>query len=537
MKNLILLCLLSVSACAFADDNALPAQSFDTTREFVNPMLWEDVPDPDVIRVGEYYYLVSTTMHLMPGGPVMRSKDLVNWEIVSYIFDTLNDTPRYDMHDGTVYGKGQWATSLRYKDGVFYAYFSPNDVPYRGFVYTTTDPEKGWTLHSRIPHFHDASLFFDEDGRNYIVHSTGMIRELNADLTDVEPGGLDMQIFERDSTETALLEGSRMVKHNGKYYLLMVSWPANENRREVCYRADNIAGPYEKKVILEDNFEGYGYVGQGCIVDGADGKWYGVIFQDRGGVGRVLNLMPCTWVEGWPMLGDASGRIPKVMRKPLAGCSSSPLVVSDDFSGETLGLTWEWNHNPVNGEWSLTERPGYLRLKTNRVVDNLFEATNTLSQRMEGPGCSASVALDISHMKDGDVTGLAAFNGHSGLLSVVAEGKKKYLVMSSNVVNFNREDWSVADVDVEEMEKVELKGKKVYLRIDADFRLYQDLATFYYSTDNENWTKIGSPFKMRFDYTRLFMGTRYAIYNYATKSLGGYVDVDWFNYNKVENRP
>ncbi len=534
MRNLVLICLLTLSVHA-SGDNLMPGpQSLDTKRDFVNPVLWEDVPDPDVIRVGDYFYLVSTTMHLMPGGPVMRSRDLVNWEIVSYLFDTLNDTPRYDLREGTVYGKGQWATSLRYKDGVFYAYFSPNDNPYRGYVYTTTDPAQGWTLKSRLPHFHDASLFFDDDGRNYMVHSTGMLRELNADLTDVEEGGVDMQIFERDSTETGLLEGSRMIKHNGKYYLLMVSWPTNCNRRQVCFRADNITGPYEKMVILEDNFDGFGYVGQGCIVDDAQGNWYGVIFQDRGGIGRVLTLMPCRWVDGWPMLGDKNGRVPKVMKKPVQGCAASPLVVSDDFNEEKLGMTWEWNHNPVNDAWSLTERPGYMRLKTNRIVTNLYDATNTLSQRMEGPECTASVAIDLSHMKDGDVAGLAAFNGHSGLLSVIKEGKKRYLVMSTNVVNFNEKDWSVADVEAEEVERVALKEKRVYLRIDADFRLGRSIATFYYSTDNESWTKIGSDFQMRFDFTRLFMGTRYAIYNYATKSLGGYVDVDWFDYDKPD---
>ena len=385
---------------------------------FTNPMLWADVPDPDVIRVGEYFYMVSTTMHLMPGAPVMRSRDLVNWETVSYLFDTLHDTPKYDMEQGTVYGRGQWATSLRYRDGKFYALFSPNDAPYRSYVYVTDDPAKGWTLHSRMKHFHDASLFFDDDGRAYVFSGTGRLTELEPDLSDVKTGGVDMTVFQRDAEETGLLEGSRVVKHDGKYYLLMISWPNGGKRRQVCYRADAITGLYEKKVILCDNFAGFPYVGQGTIVDDSQGNWYGVIFQDRGAVGRVLTLSPCRWVDGWPMLGDADGRVPLTMDVPVQGGKKIPLVVSDDFKKKKLDIHWQWNHNPVDGAWSLTERKGWLRLKTNVVTDNLYEARNTLTQRMEGPACTGTVWMDVRGMKDGDRAGLAAFNGHSGVSSI-----------------------------------------------------------------------------------------------------------------------
>ena len=137
-----------------------------------NPVLWADVPDPDVIRVGDDFYMVSTTMHLMPGCPVMHSKDLVNWRTIGYVFDRLEDTPRYDLEGGTVYGKGQWATSIRYRDGRFYVLFSPNDQPYKSYIYTTTDPAGKWELLARTDHFHDASLLLDDDGRNYVFYAT-----------------------------------------------------------------------------------------------------------------------------------------------------------------------------------------------------------------------------------------------------------------------------------------------------------------------------------------------------------------------------
>lgn len=211
----------------------------------------------------------------------MKSKDLVHWEIVNYVFDKLTDNSKYDLVDGTVYGRGQWASSIRYHKGNFYVLFSPNDEPFRAYLYSTTNPAGKWTLVSRTQHFHDASLFFDDDDRIYVFSGTGSLKELKSDFSDVKPDGVNMKIFERDKEETGLLEGSQVIKHNGKYYLLMISWPKNGKRRQVCYRADKITGPYEKKVILEDNFNGFPYAGQGCIIDDEKGNWYGLVFQDR----------------------------------------------------------------------------------------------------------------------------------------------------------------------------------------------------------------------------------------------------------------
>ena len=502
---------------------------------FKNPMMWADTPDPDVIRVGDDYWLVTTTMHLMPGAPVMHSKDLVNWKTVSYVFPSLHDTPKYDMNGGTVYGRGQWATSIRYVDGTYYIYFSPNDEPFKGYVYTSKDPRKGWTLAHRIPHFHDASLFFDDDKRAYIFYGTGEMKELMPDLSGVKPGGRQGKVFERDEEETGLLEGSRFIKHDGRYYLIMISWPNGKPRRQVCYRADNIEGPYEKKVILESTFGGFPYAGQGTIVDDGKGNWYGVIFQDRGGVGRVLTLMPCTWKDGWPMLGDENGKIPTVMGKPLAGFSDGEIVSSDDFDSERMNIDWQWNHNPVNEAWSLTERKGWLRLKTSRVTDNLYLAPNTLTQRMEGPECSGIVKMDISHMKDGDIAGFSAFNGDAGVVKIVKDGKKVFVVSDSQKVELTDKEKRVTKVDVTESYRQQLrKQKEIYFRIDANFLPGKDVADFYYSTDGKDWVKVLEGYKMIFDYRRFFMGSKFAIFNYATKKTGGYVDIDWFNYSKSE---
>ena len=533
-----------------------------------NPMLWADVPDPDVIRVGDTFYLVSTTMHLMPGGPVMASKDLEHWETVGYIFDKLTDSPKYDLQEGTVYGRGQWATSLKYHDGKFWALLAPNEAGAMGDTYIFTAPkaEGPWTSHARLRHFHDATLFFDDDGTPYVFFGTGEMCQLTRDLKGVVEGSL-RHYFQREEDERGLLEGTRVIKHNGTYYAQLIShvYAPGRHRREVCYRTKDLNGKWEKNTILESDFGGFGYLAQGTIVDTEEGDWYGIMFQDRGGVGRVLTISPVRWIDGWPQLGDENGKVPTTMRTyrsltpdPSRGGEGSDytagIVQSDDFSNHTsqfstlsshLKLCWQWNHNPVDKAWSLTERPGWLRLKTSRVVPNLYLAPNTLTQRMEGPPCSGYIKMDVSKMKDGDCAGLAAFNGDSGVLTIMKVGKKLVLEMSEQKVSLTDREKDVTKVEVKTVETVDLNWAKnekrgtrnvVFLKVTGDFQPgHGDAANFYYSLDGKEWTQIGTKnYRCVFDYRRFFMGSKFGIFNYATKSVGGYVDVDEFCYEVAE---
>ena len=477
-----------------------------------NPLFWADYPDPDIIRVGEYYYLVTTTMHLMPGAPIMRSKDLQHWETVSYLFDELKDIPAYDLNGGTKYGQGQWATSLRYHKGKFYALFVTNGVP-GSWIYTTEDPAKGWTLHSHLKGFyHDASLFFDDDDRVYVFSGSGSvdITELEADLSKEKEGGFKRHLEVQDTYDHGLLEGSRVIKHNGYYYLIMISWPRT-GRHQLAYRAKSLDGRWEKRDILTDNFDQIGNVGQGTIVDGPNGEWYGVIFQDRGGVGRILTLSPVRWVDGWPLIGDEDGQV--------TPCNEV----------STVTLDRQWNHNPDKTAYTYNAKKKELVLRTASVVDNLFMARNTLTWRMWGPTCSDTVCLDISGMKDGDRAGFAAFNGDAGLLTVCKDGGKTQLVLTEESVVLNQQK-QVTDNKVTEKARVDIKGKQVWLRIHGDFNRGRDMATFEYSLDGKTFLPLGGEFKMRFDYRRLFMGTRYAVFNYATKTKGGQVKVKNFQF-------
>lgn len=567
--------------CLFA------ALSFATSAKdtYRNPVINADVPDISVCKVADTYYMVSTTMHLMPGAPIMKSKDMVNWEVISYVFDRIDDGDRYNLIDGqTVYGQGQWASSLRYHMGKFYVWFTANGEPGKGFVFEADQAEGPWRLVTRPPHMHDASLFFDEDGKRYLFTGSGSSTVVELDENfHPKKGGLNKKVVDasNDPDERgALLEGSSVIKHNGKYYICMISmkWGAEGRvRREVCYRADNIEGPYEKKIILETPFESYGGVGQGCLVgdDQSDQNWWALIFQDRGGIGRVPCALPVTWVEGWPMVGEFTGEINdaiaeckhdnptgnirldrRAYRTPSDLSKRHPsvkgLIGSDEFdqlpinpdggyhARTGLNLYWQWNHNPIDEAWSLTERPGFMRLKTSRVVDNLNVAPNTLTQRMSAPLCSGEVKIDVSGMKDGDVCGLAAFNGDSGVLRILKKGNKLVLQLVEEKSVFVQPR-NVDHDDIEVIEEVPLKIKPdkadksqfVYLKINGDFNPGRDMASFSYSLDGTNWHNFSKEIPMRFDYMRHFMGTKFAIFNYATKKAGGHVDVDYFHFEEI----
>ena len=524
----------------------------DGNGNYTNPVIFADVPDIDIIRVDDAFYMVSTTMHLSPGCPVMRSYDLVNWEIVNYVFDTLEDMDNLALRNGeNNYGKGQWATTLRYNDGVYYAGFTSFSTG-RTYIYHTDDIVNGkWDRFVYDECFHDMSLLFDDDGRVYLVYGGGQIWcvELEKDLSAVKPGTKRKLIEDAGLVKGCLAEGSHVYKMNGYYYIFIITWPPHDRRTQLCYRSETLDGEWEMKVIINDNigFRNDG-VAQGGIVDDKDGNWYCFVFQDHGAVGRAPVLSTMTWEDGWPVVG-VDGKVPRTAKIPVAGHEKKGIVTSDefinsqivrpyhnfadtpeeagenDYNGSNLALEWQWNHNPDNRFWSLTEREGYLRLRTVNVCDTVVDARNTISQRTFGPECGGYIKLDVSEMKDGDTAGLAAFAEKYGYVAVKIEDGKKYIV----TVRYNDKD----DVEQEfETERVEITENEVYLRVDCDYKNATDKAYFYYSLDGENWTKIGNTLKMNY-YGLHFMGYRYAIFNFPTKQSGGYVDVDYF---RVENK-
>lgn len=483
-----------------------------------NPVVWADVPDTSIVRVGKDYYMSSTTMHLSPGLPIMKSRDLVHWKLVSYAYRTLGDNGVLTLQNGkNAYGKGSWASSLRYHDGSFYV-STFSSTTGKTYIYTTKNPEKTpWQEHSFSPSFHDHSLIFEGD-RVFLAYGAGDIRlvELNSDLSGPKPGGFD-DVIVRDASRVAgpnvglRAEGSQMFKVNGRYYLCNITWPRGGMRTEIVHRADRLEGPYAGRILFQD-----AGVAQGGMVDTPDGKWYAYLFQDHGAVGRIPYLVPMRWEDGWPVVGE-KGKLPESLDIPAGGSTVSGIVAADEFKGKSLPLAWQWNHNPDDRFWSLSARPGWLRLTTGRVDETVIQARNTLTQRTFGSECFGMTALDVSGMKDGDRAGLIALQNRYAYVGVKMEGGAKSIVMVAN------EGTSPVEVA-----SIPLSANRVFLRMACDFRNQADSVSFEYSLDGRAWTSIGKLHKLRYDLVH-FMGCRFGLFNYATKEAGGHVDFDFFH--------
>ena len=486
-----------------------------------NPIVYADVPDLSMIRVGDTYYMSSTTMHMSPGVPIMKSKDLVNWQLVSYASSSLGDTDELNLVNGkSNYGKGSWASCIRYHKGMFYVSTFAQTTN-KNYIYKTKDIEKGpWETISFSPANHDHTFFFDDDGKIYIIWSVRklLIAELKDDLSGVKEGTERVLIEDANAPagqNVGLGEGSQLFKVKGKYYLFNIAWPRAGMRTVVVHRADNLHGPWEGRIALQDKG-----VAQGGIIDTPDGRWFAYLFQDHGSVGRIPFLVPMKWEDGWPVIG-VDGKVPETLDLPESKGLIPGIVNSDEFNCKkgvpALPLVWQWNHNPDNSLWSVSERKGFLRLKTGRIDSLFLKSRNTLTQRTFGPVCSGITLLDASGMKEGDFAGLTAFQRKFGQVGVKIVNGQKQVFMVSNKTDIPTE-----------LQRIPLSQNKVYLKIECDFRDKIDVARFFYSIDGKTWNVIGGPLKMEYTLMEHFMGYRFGLFNYATKEAGGFADFDYF---------
>lgn len=480
---------------------------------FTNPVISADFPDPDVIRVADDYYMVTTTMFVFPGVTVLKSKDLVNWEYCSNAVPNFNFSKSYDLDSGSRYGHGQWATSIKYHNGKFYLLFITLDEG--GFICSADHAEGPWEIHKIPKGFYDPGLFFDEDGRIYVAHgySAISITELNPDFS---PKSKDSLVYTGDIRKG--LEGSHVYKINGYYYLYCTyGGPVGI---QVALRSKNIYGPYEQKVVIWDTTHSVTRgIHQGALVQTQGGEWWSMLFVDIGPFGRFPCLQPVTWVDGWPMVGvDGKGVV--TYRKPNVG-KNYPVKIfptSDEFNDKQLGMQWGWNHNPDPQKWSLAARPGYLRLATGKQVSSLTEARNTLTQRLfanydQSIATHAITKIDVSKMKNGDIAGLGIFQDPYAYIGVRQQNNKRYIVM---VNNGNVVDSALISKNI------------VYLKATASNASKK--AGFEYSNDNKTFHAIGDEMAMRFS-LKIFTGNKFCLFNYATREQGGFVDVDWFRVN------
>lgn len=648
---------------------------------FTNPFIYADAPDNDVIRVGNVYYMTSTTMHMNPGVPIMKSYDLVNWEIVNYVYDTYASGDAQNLNNGqNEYGKGSWASSLRFNNGIYYVSFGSNSTG-KTYIYQTSNIESGpWTSSVLGSYYHDASLLFD-NGQVFLVYGADNISliELTPDARAIKPGGINQVIISgasniAGSSFIVKAEGAHIQKINGYYYIFLICWPSGSGRTQLTYRSASLTGSYTGQVSLNDSG-----IAQGGIVDTPSGSWYAMLFRDSGAIGRMPYLVPVSWLGNWPVFGTG-GKAPRTLNMPAEGYPVKKVYASDEFTsasasaelivnggfeeaaispwtnnntaivastaadrysgsrslqvtgrqqtgagpkqdltskvtpgavytfsakvkyttgpasktfnldiqngpsytgitilgsatvtkgewgtiqgtytlpagadlsktfvfvetpyhatpdatndlmdfyvddvsfagsvstGAGLAKVWQWNHNPDPAKWSLTQRPGFMRLTTGKVSSSILEARNTLTQRTFGPKSTGITALETSGMKDGDYAGLAAFQAKYGFVGVKMSGNSKSIVM------VNAGSGSMAEVA-----NVPLSQNRVYLKVVCDFTNQADKAYFYYSLDGSNWTAVGNTLQMSYTLPH-FMGYRFALFNYATKSAGGFVDFDY----------
>ncbi|TDO24605.1 glycoside hydrolase family 43 protein [Pedobacter duraquae] len=487
-----------------------------------NPIIFADVPDLSIIRVGKVYYMSSTTMHMNPGLPIMKSTDLVNWKIVSYAYDTLGNSDALTLSNGkSDYGRGSWASSLRYFKGIYYV-STFSGTTGKTYVYSTKNIEKGpWKAVSFSPALHDHSLFFDDDGKAYMIYGAGKILmvELTDDLSGIKPGSTPQVLIENASLVAGPsvglpAEGSQLFKINGTYYLFNICWPKNGMRTVLVHRSDKLVGPYEGSVALQDKG-----VAQGGLISNPKGEWFAYLFRDFGAVGRIPYFVPVKWEAGWPVLG-VDHKVPDSLELPLSNGLIPGIVASDEFNRKKaepkLPLVWQWNHNPDQTHWSVDERPGFLRLTTSRVDTNVLFVRNMLTQRTFGPVSTGVTAIDLSGMKTGDHAGLMLLQRNFGWVGVRNTAGKKTVVMVT------AKNGTVTG------EELPASQQTLFLKASCDFRNRADKGYFFYSMDGKTWKPIGGALQMSYTLPH-FMGYRFGLFNYATENVGGHVDFDYFH--------
>jgi beta-xylosidase len=521
------LLMLATAGCALSESPAgIRARAWCPdlgNGTFRNPIFWGDWPDSDVIRVGDEFYFISTSMHYVPGCPIARSKDLVNWEMAGYAVPRYDEDPRYDLKGGDFYLCGSWANTIRHHNGKFYVGFCTPRGPGPGgkgqFSMCVADDVKGPWKRTIFPEYlYDPGLFFDDDGKAYVAHgqSTICITELNADALSVK--GKPVKVIENSHAE-----GSHLYKINGKYYLFC---PCAGLGVQLCFRSDKIYGPYERQVVMHDTRNTQYGIHQGGLVQLKNGDWWCLIMEDRDPVGRTTRLEPVTWVDGWPMLGrqDAKGDWigMDVCKKPAIG-TSHPVTApatTDEFNTPGLGLQWQWNHNPDNARWSLAERPGYLRLKAGKA-ESLWKARNTLTQRVQGPASDGIAELDLRGLKDGNVAGLGIFESPYGFIAIRQEGSVRKIVMVNN-------NQTIATIDTFTGDTIWFQARTVFAGATA---------TFFYSLDGKSWQPLGNTLKMGLGLP--WTANRFALFNYSTKDagIGGIADFNGFRLHMPTGLP
>ena len=538
---------------------ASPASSFaasgDPTKHWTadngngtysNPLFYGEFEDPDPIRVGDDYYLAGTTMHMNPAVEILHSKDLVNWELAGYCTNRLDLGPAYRLEGGNIYGRGIWAPCIRYHKGMFYIFSNVNGAGLQ--VFRSKSINGPWE-HNQLPGRHDLSVLFDDDlGKIFLISGNRApypIDEITPDLMSIATNAAHHPVVPPGQH---MGEGHHLYKINGKYY--DVSAIPGGTVNQMVARADSIDGPWTVDTMVDGESLGITvatpsraqandrglWLHQGGMCDTPSGEWWSVVMSDHGSAGRMVSLVPITWDNGFPLIGLPGNlrKAPNTWIKPNTGYTQDPAptyVPDDDFNSGKLNPHWQWNHVPDDTKWSLTEKPGVLRLHSLPAPD-FYNARNSLCQRPPGPESVMTVELDTSGLVAGDTAGLALLSAPYASIGVVKSAEGTSLQRVEGAALRRRGGPAAAENPPMPTMGPTNPPAHLWLRVACNFDT--DEAILSWSADGKEFTSLGNPFRMTFQLTT-FQGVRPALFNFNTSGQpGGYADFD--NYTVEEPR-
>jgi len=502
-----------------------------------NPILNADYPDVDVEQVGDTYYLIASKQHMAPGMVILESQDMVNWQLVGHVWDRLSWDPKYDWDRMDGYSFGTWAGDLAYHNGQWFCY----QIDFTNGLYMSSAPDlRGpWTephLMLKRERWTDPAVYFDDER-----HEAWLV----ANFGNVSGEGNELRLFKLSWDGRELLdegtvihrgmgaEAAKIYRIDGQWYIFFAQWfrpdprqdpaAAKGDRKQMVFRSttDRVTGPYELRTVYERGNGILRSCSQGALMQAPDGSWWYThqLIQNCPDPfqGRPQCLQPVTWQDGWPLIGedvDADGIGEPVLhyRKPILGFPITAPATSDEFDAAALGTQWEWNHNPRATHWSLTERPGWLRLKASVPVGDggFWKACNTISQRIMGTTTGEATArFDLSGMAPGQRAGFVRFGGVYHLLGVVVDES------SARRLFFN--------ADGQETRGPVIEGDELWIRTTND----GDRARFQYSLDGETFAPYGPTFTLKFG---KWTGDRLGFFCWNDRREAGQLDVDWFRY-------
>lgn len=537
--------LLNVSKAQTVSD-VWVADNGDGT--YTNPILHADYSDPDVVKVGDDFYMTSSSFNAVPGLPILHSKDLVNWTLINHAVDQL---PPEDHFRTPQHGNGIWAPSIRYHKGEFYIYWG--DPDFGIYMVKTDDPAEDWedpVLVKPGKGLIDASPLWDDDGKAYLVHAYArsrsgintvlVVQEMISDGTEMI--GEPVMVFDGHENENRVVEGPKFKKRGDWYYILAPAGGVTEGW-QLALRSKNVFGPYEAKRVLQQGNTNINGPHQGGLVELDSGKSWFVHFQDKGVYGRIVHLNPVEWKEGWPMMGkdqnnDGVGEPVLTHKKPDVG-QKYPIQTpaeSDEFNSHVLGLQWQWHGNPEN-TWALTSNFGSIRLYGKPVPEgyqNLWDVPNLLLQKFPAPAFKVVTKLKFTPHMIGEKAGLVIMGEDYGYVAIerAEEGLKLSQVITEG---------ADAGEPEEIQESVSIDTREVWFSVKVK---EGGRSQFSYSVDGESFESLGNSFQAK---EGRWIGAKVGLFalqpregasedylEYSSQH-SGFADVDWFRISQLED--